>query len=265
MKADLKIAAGGVDADGDTDGDVVPGKRVATNEMADDLDESVEDIDVARRLYHEAMGRHHDQSAFKCREKGDHSGAKRFDRMAELSFEKATKGAPIKEENETYEEVLAEAESYYNEKNAPFQTGDHVHHVSNSVGHYRVTKHGVVSKHSGKTTEVHWEDGTKTSHHQTSGKYVGATPKHLDQYAQHKIKHNEIHDHSDGGRFKRLTNDQHKAYRAAIRDAKDAGRAHQNSHAEAQQKMADMHHSSMKPHHLKAIHDILDRAKNGED
>lgn len=154
------------------------------------------------------------------------------------------------------DEELNEGEQKYN-------VGDHVHLRSSFRGmEDKPKKHGVVGKASERTAEVHWEDGTKSKHLHTSGKRVGENSM---GYVDH-IRHNELHDPDKPGyTFKRVSNDEHKAHIAKVAAAEKEKRDHRDSHLEAISKLTNTHHTQLKPHHLQAIHDILDRAKAGHD
>lgn len=144
-----------------------------------------------------------------------------------------------------------------------YDTGDHVHLHTNGTGMRgnRVLRHGVVGKSTDRTAEVHWEDGSKSKHMHTSGNAVGEKS----HYA-HSISHNMIHDpDSPGYALKRVSNDEHKAHLKKASDEQEAKRSHQARHAEALTKLQQLHPSQIKPHHLDAIHQILDKAHNGED
>jgi hypothetical protein len=95
----------------------------------------------------------------------------------------------------------------------------------------------------------------------TTGNAVGEKSNYA-----HSISHNEVRDPERSGySTKRVSNDEHKAHVKAIHDREDAELKHRNSHAEAITKMQQLHHTQLKPHHLEAIHHILDKAKNGEE
>lgn len=154
------------------------------------------------------------------------------------------------------EETLLEVTKMYN-------TGDHVHLHTNGTSFRgnRVLKHGIVGKSTDRTAEVHWEDGTKSKHMHTTGNAVGEKGNYV-----HSISHNRVHDPDAPGYFlKQVSNDEHKAHLKKVADEQDAKRQHQESHRAALEKLQQLHHSQLKPHHLEALHHILDKAKNGED
>jgi hypothetical protein len=144
-----------------------------------------------------------------------------------------------------------------------FNKGDHVHLKYDGHAHLGndPLAHGVVHSSSDRTAHVKWEDGTESKHLHTTGKKVGDI-----SYYGKKISHNTVADPEKGiGATKRLTNDEHKEYFKKINDEKDAKRAHADKHRSASEKLSGMHPSELKPHHLEAIHDILNRAKAGHD
>jgi hypothetical protein len=154
------------------------------------------------------------------------------------------------------EEVILESTKTYNK-------GDHVHLKYDGHAHLGndPLAHGVVHSSSDRTAHVKWEDGTESKHLHTTGKKVGDI-----SYYGKKISHNTVADPEKGiGATKRLTNDEHKEYFKKINDEKDAKRAHADKHRSASEKLSGMHPSELKPHHLEAIHDILNRAKAGHD
>lgn len=149
-----------------------------------------------------------------------------------------------------------------NAKWARFQTGDHVHQTVSSRFDYP-SHYGVVEKHDGNAAHVKWEDGTKTIHSQSSA-MERKRPEHHYDWQRKSIDHNETFD-STTRRATRVTNDEHKAHVAKIKDAKQAERQHAETVQTARIRLENMHHSALKPHHVAAIHAILDKAVKGED
>jgi hypothetical protein len=141
-----------------------------------------------------------------------------------------------------------------------FNKGDHVH-LRASYNFASAKKHGVVHSATDRIAHVKWEDGSESKHLHTTGKQVGQKP-----YDDDHIMHNEVSDPSKAiGATKRLTNDEHKEYLKKVADEQREKAQHASHHRNAIEKLSSMHHSEFKPHHLKAIHEIIDRAKAGHD
>jgi hypothetical protein len=149
------------------------------------------------------------------------------------------------------EEVILESEKKFNK-------GDHVHFIQGErAGIY--SAHGVVHHSNDRTAEVHWENGTKNKYLHSTGKEFGNTSPYAG-----RISHNDVYD-GETGKTNRLKNDEHKEHLKKIADSQEDKRAHEAEHRSACNKLSCMHPSELKPHHLKAIHDIIDRAKAGHD
>lgn len=262
MKRFLKIAAGATDVDGDHDGDVLPGKPVSDEELEE---EELSALDHVRRQYHQTIGDFLKHDAYKAREAGNHKDADKLYDKSQEAYKKAKECAFIKERKESIEEAHDLFGELLEETDwARFKKGDHVHmqhRESEYSRHSRIMKHGVVADHDAKHATVHWEDGSKSKHHQNSGSFVGKRPAGHDR-GDYEVRHNEVW---SGGERRRLTNDEHKQHLADAADRQQKEREHAQNHEALKSRLASIHHSELKPHHLKAIHDVLDRASRGED
>jgi hypothetical protein len=138
-----------------------------------------------------------------------------------------------------------------------FKKGDHVHLKSGHRGQF-VRKHGVVSTTSARSVHVDWEDGSDSAHLH-NGRVRGQ-----DSWNHDHISHNDVYD-GETGKSTRMKNADHKEHLKKIEDGQQEKREHSATHQHAINRLSSMHHSELKPHHLKAIHDILDRAKDGHD